>query len=84
MQLMGITEELGQFGQAEDALFKVLRLVGPDPRVMARGKAFYESLMKLDDSRLESGNLPRDEVQESYLQLADLARQVAERARATA
>lgn len=73
MNLLGFAEMAGRFAQGEDALFKVLRIVGPDPRVVARGKAFYEALKKLDDDALEQGNLPRDEVEESYAQLLQIA-----------
>lgn len=73
MNLLGFAEMAGRYAQGEDALFKVLRLAGPDPRVIARGKAFYEALKKLDDARLEAGNLPRDEVEESYQQLLQIA-----------
>jgi|GEM_PF-1556383 len=73
MNLLGFAEMCGRFSQGEDALFKVLRIVGPDPRVLARGKAFYEGLRKLDDAKLEAGNLPRDEVDESYAQLQRFA-----------
>lgn len=73
MNLLGFAELAGRFAQGEDALFKVLRLVGPDPRVVARGRAFYEALGKLDDAQLEAGNLPRDEVEESHAQLLQIA-----------
>jgi len=73
MNLLGFAEMCGRYAQGEDALFKVLRLVGPDPRVLARGKAYYEALKKLDDDKLEAGNLPRDEVEESYAQVLRFA-----------
>lgn len=73
MNLVGFAETLGHFARAEDALFKVLRLVGPDARVLERGKKFYEALKQLDDQKLEAGNLPRDEVEESYQQLLAIA-----------
>lgn len=81
MNLLGFAEQAGRFGEAEDALFKVLRLVGPDVRVIGRGKTFYETLLAMDDARLEAGNLPREEVIESYQQLAQIAKAAAERAR---
>jgi tetratricopeptide (TPR) repeat protein len=73
MNLVSYAELAGRYAQGEDALFKVLRLVGPDPRVVARGKAFYEALQKLDDAQLDAGNLPRDEVEESLGQLLRIA-----------
>ncbi len=80
MNLLGFAEACGRYAQGEDALFKVLRIVGPDPRVLARGKAFYDGLKKLDDAKLEAGNLPRDEVEESYAQLQRFAAAAAQAA----
>lgn len=73
MNLVGFAELAGRFAEAEDALFKVVRLIGPDPRIIERGLRFYETLKTLDDARLEAGNLPRDEVEESHLQLLQIA-----------
>lgn len=73
MNLVTFAEQAGRFAQGEDALFKVLRLAGPDPRVIARGMAFYDKLLTLGDEHLEAGNLPRDEVEESRAQLLELA-----------
>ncbi|MFO0751316.1 MAG: DUF6483 family protein [Myxococcota bacterium] len=82
MNLLGFAETLGEFGRAEDALFKVLRLVGPDPRVLERGKKFYEALRLMDDAKLDAGNLPRDEVEESYQQVLAIAQRAAQAPRA--
>lgn len=84
MNLLGFAEALGEFGRAEDALFKVLRLVGPDPRVIDRGRKLYEALLQLDDAKLAAGNLPRDEVEESYAQLRTIAQRAAAAAAAAA
>ncbi len=73
MNLVGFAEVAGKFDKAEDALFKALRIAGPDPRIVARGKQFYEALQKLDDDKLEAGKLPRDEVEESMATLMKLA-----------
>lgn len=73
MNILAFAEKAGKFSVGEDSLFKVLRLVGPDPRVIERGIAFYEELKKLDDAALEAGNLPREEVEESLQQLLDMA-----------
>ncbi len=69
MNLVGFAETLGSFAQAEDALFRVLRLVGPDPRIVERGKRFYDACRTQADAALDAGNLPRDEVEESYAKL---------------
>ncbi len=73
MNLVGFAEVAGRYAAAEDALFKVVRLIGPDPRVIERGLRFYETLKTLDDAKLEAGNLPRDEVEESHQQLLQIA-----------
>ncbi|MCC6625318.1 MAG: hypothetical protein IT385_28985 [Deltaproteobacteria bacterium] len=78
MNLVGFAETLGEFARAEDALFKVLRLVGPDARVVERGMKLYQALLEKDDAALSAGNLPRDEVDESYRQLQAIARAAAQ------
>ncbi|TNF23578.1 MAG: hypothetical protein EP329_27170 [Deltaproteobacteria bacterium] len=69
MNLVTFCEHGGDFAGAEDALFKVLKLVGPQAEVLARGRALYVELLKKDDAELEAGNLPRDEVEESLAEL---------------
>lgn len=78
MNLVTFCERAGDFGGAEDALFRVLRLVGPDPQVLARGRALYNHLLTLDDATLAAGNLPREEVVDSLAELESLARPVAQ------
>jgi tetratricopeptide (TPR) repeat protein len=73
MNLLGFAEACGRYAAGEDALFKVLRLIGPEPRVLERGLRYYESLKTLDDDKLAAGNLPRDEVDESHAQLVKIA-----------
>lgn len=73
MNLMTFCERTGAFAAAEDALFRVLKLVGPEPQVVAHGRAFYQRLLSLDDTTLDAGNLPRDEVEESLAELDALA-----------
>lgn len=75
MNLLAFAELAGRYAEAEDALFKVVRLIGPEPRVIERGLKFYETLKTLDDARLEAGNLPREEVEESHIQLLQIAAQ---------
>jgi len=75
MNLLAFAELAGRYAEAEDALFKVVRLIGPEPRVIERGLKFYETLKTIDDARLEAGNLPREEVEESHLQLLQIAAQ---------
>ncbi|MCA9518775.1 MAG: hypothetical protein KC635_27760 [Myxococcales bacterium] len=73
MNLVAFSEAAGDFAAAEDALFRVLKLVGPEPRVVAHGRAMYQRLLALDDDALEAGNLPRDEVEDSLAELDKLA-----------
>lgn len=75
MNLLAFAELAGRYAEAEDALFKVVRLIGPEPRVIERGLKFYEALKTIDDARLEAGNLPREEVEESHIQLLQIAAQ---------
>jgi len=78
-KLVGICHACGDFARAEDALFRVLKLIGPQPEVLSRGRVFYQELLTLDDATLEAGNLPRDEVEES---LADIERMIDEASQA--
>ncbi len=79
MNLVAFCEAGGDFAGAEDALFRVLKLVGPQAEVLARGRQLYQALLRLDDAALEAGNLPRDEVEES---LGEIERMIAEAAQA--
>lgn len=65
MNQLNYAEALGSFAKGEDALFRVLKLVGPNPRVIERGMAYFKGLLDKDDAALEAGDLPRDEVEES-------------------
>jgi tetratricopeptide (TPR) repeat protein len=56
-------EAMEDFAKAEDALWKAIDVAGPDPEILRRGKAFYEQCRKYTDKKLESGDLPRDEVE---------------------
>lgn len=69
MNLVTFCEHSGDFAGAEDALFKVLKLVGPQAEVLARGRQLYQALLDKDDAELRAGNLPRDEVEESLAEL---------------
>lgn len=69
INLISYYEKASQFADAEDCLFKALEVVGDNPQILARGKAFYEQCRKQADGRLEAGNLPRNEVEEGYEEL---------------
>lgn len=66
INLISFNEEMGNFADAEDCLWKAVEIVGNDPRMLKRGKDFYELLRKQADARLEAGNLPREEVEDGY------------------
>lgn len=66
INLISFFEAVGAFASAENALFKALDVVGDHPQILERGVAFYKELRKLTDEKLEAGDLPRDEVDESY------------------
>jgi hypothetical protein len=73
LHLARLHEALGQYGDAEDALFEVLD-DHPDDAAIDHGIAFYQRLLAKDDDDLEAGNLPRDEVRAALTDL--LRRQV--------
>lgn len=70
INLISYNERLARYADAEDCLWKALEVVGEDdPRLLKRGKDFYEHCRKQSDKRLEAGNLPRAEVEESYSEI---------------
>lgn len=78
MNHVTFSEALGHFAAAEDALFKALKLIGPQAEILTRGRQFYTELLTLDDDALEAGNLPRDEVLDSLAELEGLVAQTAQ------
>src|SRR5690554_3025941 len=71
INLISFSEELGEFADAEDGLWKAVEVAGNDPQILRRGLEFYEKLRKQSDARLEAGNLPRDEVDEGYAEILE-------------
>ena len=71
INLISYNEKLGHYAEAEDSLWKALELVGNDPRLLRRGRDFYEACRKLADSKLEAGNLPREEVNAGRQEVLD-------------
>jgi hypothetical protein len=67
--LMQHYARVGDFARAEDALFAMLEAEPQNPRLLKFGIAFYRRLELQSDASLESGNLPRAEVEAG---LADL------------
>ncbi|MFB6374767.1 MAG: DUF6483 family protein, partial [Bradymonadaceae bacterium] len=72
INLISYYEQLNQFADAEDCLWKAIEVAGPDPEIVERGQAFYEHCRKQADKRLEEGNLPRDEVEMGREDLQDV------------
>lgn len=70
INLISFFEAVGQYAQAENALFKALEVVGEHPQILERGVAFYDEIRKLTDEKLEAGDLPRDEVEESFAEVS--------------
>lgn len=66
INLISYYEKEGSFAEAEDALWKAIEVAGNHQDLLRRGKAFYETCRKQADTRLQAGNLPREEVEEGY------------------
>lgn len=68
--LVEVFFEAGDYAEAENWLY---RWVALEPRAAAeRAKAFYTDLLAQDDTLLEAGGLPRDEVQEGLANLSSM------------
>jgi hypothetical protein len=61
-KLFRTNEMLGNLGKAEDLLYDLIQADYPGIRI--EGKDFYERLLRKSDQELETGNLPRKEVEE--------------------
>jgi tetratricopeptide (TPR) repeat protein len=73
INLISFHEQMASYADAEDALWKALDVAGNHEDILRRGLAFYENCRKQADNRLESGNLPRQEVEDG---LADLKQRI--------
>lgn len=69
INLVSFHEAAEDFAEAENALFKTLDVVGDHPQILERAKVFYEQCRTLADNVLEKGNLPREEVEDSYKEI---------------
>ena len=56
-------ERAGRFGDAEDTLFEGLERDDAPESLVEAAVAFYRRLLDRDDEGLDSGGLPRDEVE---------------------
>ena len=72
LSLMRGYEQAEQFAQAEDVLFHLLEDHPGDESILEAGLSLYDRLLQLSDFKLQSGGLPRDEVEESLAELLDL------------
>jgi tetratricopeptide (TPR) repeat protein len=61
-------EQSGQFAKAEDALFALAELEPSYPETWQIGRGFYERLRVLSDAALETGDLPRAELEAGWAQ----------------
>lgn len=75
INLISYNQELANFADAEDSLWKAIDLVGSDARLLRRGREFYEYCRTQADARLKKGDLPREEVEQGY---EDLKRHIEE------
>ncbi|MDR0312633.1 MAG: DUF6483 family protein [Treponema sp.] len=60
----------GLFGKAEDMLYQLLE--NNYPEIINEIVNFYELLIKKDDTELEHGNLPRDEITDAMEKLRNI------------
>jgi hypothetical protein len=67
--LMQHYERLGEFGRAEDMLFRLIEDRPQPPGILEFGLAFYERLEELADTALSAGNLPRPELEAGLREL---------------
>jgi tetratricopeptide (TPR) repeat protein len=62
-------EGIGAYARAEDSLASLLEDEPNNAALQTEARAFYERLLRQSDSALESGNLPRAEVQAGLTEL---------------
>jgi len=62
-------EGIGAYARAEDSLSSLLEAEPQNAALQTEARAFYERLLRQSDSALESGNLPRAEVQAGLAEL---------------
>jgi hypothetical protein len=67
--LMQYCERSGQFAKAEDSFYGAMELFPDSPALRQLGISFYQRLLTKSDTELESGNLPRIEVEAGLQQL---------------
>jgi hypothetical protein len=67
--LMQYFERSGQFAKAEDALFRILDLAGGNAAAKELGISFYHRVLDKVDGVLDSGGLPREEVESALNRL---------------
>lgn len=63
-------EYSGEYAQAEDMLFELLKLYPADQEIQAQGLAFYERLLAKSDADLQAGQFSRAEVHKGMAQIS--------------
>lgn len=67
--LMQHFEHSGQFGKAEDTLYRMLEIAPEEPALRQLGISFYHRLLARSDAALAGGDLPRAEVEAGLKEL---------------
>ncbi len=62
-------ERMGAFAKAEDARYALLEAAPDDTEIVDWGIEFYERLHGIGDTALETGNLPRSELDTGLVEL---------------
>lgn len=71
-KLFHIYEQSDQYAVAEDTLFDMLDQSNNDDEIIELGLDFYDRLLRKSDYKLQSGGLPRHEIEESLAELLTL------------
>ena len=69
LRLIDYFDYSGRFDKAEDIIFE---MVEDSPSFAGDGVSYYERLLKKSDSELETGHLPRAEVEEALRELQQI------------
>lgn len=64
-RIISYYKEVGDFASGEDYLYELFDVTGKDEDSITFAKEFYDSLLNLDDTALEKGNLSREEILEA-------------------
>lgn len=76
MLLLDLSFVTGKYAVGEDHLYEAIEGSGGAPQILVVGSGYYLSLLRMDDARLQAGNLPRPEVIESLEDVLDRIEQL--------